>query len=165
MEIIEEFGINPILLAAQIVNFTILLVLLQKFLYKPILKVLDERKKKIAKSLKDAEEIEKRLEQSSIEQEKLLDKARIEAGTMIREAKEEAKALSEKTLTEANSQVALIMQKNSERLSLEKDQLMKDVKKDLAEIVMAASMKVSKQTIDEAANKKIVEEVIKEVRE
>ncbi len=165
MEIVEEFGINPILLAAQIVNFTILLVLLQKFLYKPILKVLDERKTKIAKSLKDAEEIEKRLEQSSIEQEKLLDKARIEAGTMIREAKEEAKALSEKTLAEAKSQVTLIMQKNSERLSLEKDQLMKDVKKDLAEIVMAASMKVSKQTIDEAANKKIVEEVVKEVRE
>ena len=84
---------------------------------------------------------------------------------MIREAKEEAKALSEKTLAEAKSQVTLIMQKNSERLSLEKDQLMKDVKKDLAEIVMAASMKVSKQTIDEAANKKIVEEVVKEVRE
>lgn len=165
MEIIEEFGINPILLAAQIVNFTILLVLLQKFLYKPILKVLDERKTKIAKSLKDAQEIEKRLEQSNIEQEKLLDKARVEAGTMIKEAKEEAKALSEKTVAEAKSQVTLIMQKNSERLSLEKDQLMKDVRKDLAEIVIAASMKVSKQTIDEAANKKIVEEVVKEVRE
>ena len=165
MEIVEEFGLNPILLAAQIVNFTILLVLLQKFLYKPILKVLDERKTKIAKSLKDAQEIEKRLEQSTLEQEKLLDKARVEAGTMIKEAKEEAKALSEKTVEEAKTQVNLMMQKNSERLSLEKDQMLKEVKQDLAEIVMAASMKVSRETIDESANKKIVEAVVKEVSE
>ena len=47
MEIIKQFGINPILLAAQVVNFIVLLFIFKKLLYKPILKVLDERKKKI----------------------------------------------------------------------------------------------------------------------
>lgn len=165
MEIVKEFGINPILLLAQIVNFTILLVILKKFLYKPILKVLDERKKQVAKSIKDAEEIEKRLEQSSLEQEQLLDKARLESASMIKEAKDEAKSLAEKTVENAKEQVTQLMQKNKERLDLEKDQMLKEAKKDLAEIIIAASMKVSKQTIDKAANKKIVETVVKEVNE
>ncbi len=161
----EKFGIEPILLVAQIVNFTILLILLRLFLYKPVLKILDERKKKVAHSIKSAEEIEKRLEQSSLEQEKLLDKARAESATLIKEAKEEAKALSEKIAAEAKEQVTQMMTKNKERLELEKEQMMKEVRKDLADIVLSASMKVNKQTIDENSNKKLVESVVKEINE
>ncbi len=165
MEIVKEFGINPILLLAQIVNFTILLLLLKKFLYKPILKVLDERKAKVAKSLKDAEEIEKKLEQSAIEQEKLLDKARSEASTLIKEAKIEAKNLAEKTFAETKVEVEEMLKRNKQRLVLEQEQMMKDVKKDLAEIVMTATVKVSKKSIDADDNKKIVEETVKELNE
>ena len=47
----EKLGIEPILLLTQVINFTILVVVLTKFLYKPILKMLDERKKKIEEGL------------------------------------------------------------------------------------------------------------------
>ena len=60
MDILSQFGVKPILLAAQVVNFLILLFILKKFLYGPILKVLSERRKKIEDSLKNVEEIEKR---------------------------------------------------------------------------------------------------------
>jgi len=52
MEILKEFGIQPTLLLAQIVNFLIILFVLKKFFYKPIIKVLDARKKRIEVSLK-----------------------------------------------------------------------------------------------------------------
>lgn len=163
MGIIKEFGLNPILLIAQVVNFTILLFLLQKFLYKPILKVLEERKAKVAKSLQDAEEIEKRLDQIAAEQEKILDKARTEAAKIIDESKAEAKGLSEKTLAETRSSVEEMLAKGGVSLKLEKDQMLSDVKKELAGIVIAATAKVAWKVMDEKTNRKMVEETIKEL--
>ena len=72
MDILNQFGVQPILLAAQVVNFLILLFILKKFLYGPILKVLDSRKKTIEQSLKNAEEIERRLLETTEEKEKVM---------------------------------------------------------------------------------------------
>lgn len=163
MEIVKEFGINPILLLAQIVNFTILLFLLKKFLYKPILKVLEDRKSKIAVSLKQAEEIEKRLEKSAVEQEEMLNKARTEANLIISDSKKEAAELAEKTIEKTKVNVAEMLKKNEDRLKLEQEQMLIDVKKDLAEIVMRATAKVSQKTITGADNKKMVDEALAEV--
>ena len=163
MQIFEEFGISPILLLAQLVNFTILLVLLRLFLYKPILKILEERKKKVAKSLKDAEEIEKRLARTQVEQEKLLDKARTAANKLITEAKTEARELSEKTLAEAKTSVEEMVVKNGQRLKIEREALMTEVKSEISVLVTAAAAKVAGKTIDEMANKKLVDETIKEI--
>jgi len=60
METLSSLGIDLKILLAQLVNFGILIFLLSKFLYKPVLKMLDQRKKKIAESIKKAEEIEKK---------------------------------------------------------------------------------------------------------
>lgn len=163
MEIFEEFGINPILLLAQIVNFTILLLLLKKFLYKPILKILEDRKKEIAASLKNAEEIEKRLEKTNIEQEKILEKARSQADNLLKEAKIEAKNLSEITLNNTKKTVEEMLKQSKERFNLERIQMMNEVKKDLAELVIAASLKVTQKAITKENSKKIVEQAIKEV--
>ena len=64
MEIIRNFGIQPVLLLAQIVNFLIILYLLQKFFYKPIVKLLEQRKKRIEESLKNADLIEEKLKKT-----------------------------------------------------------------------------------------------------
>ena len=65
MEILKNFGIQPTLLLAQIVNFTIILFVLKKFFYKPITKVLEERKRRIEESLKNADEIEAKLQKTA----------------------------------------------------------------------------------------------------
>ncbi len=163
MKIIEEFGINPVFLLAQIVNFAILLFFLKKFLYKPILKALEERKVKIAKSMKEAEEIEKRLEQTSVTQEKILEKARIEATALVTEAKKESKELSEKLVAETKANIEEMLKKTDERLKLEKDQMMNEVKKDLATLVSVATAKVAQKVMDSPTNNKLVEETIREV--
>ena len=61
MELLSNLGINGKLLLAQIVNFFILLYILKRFAYKPILKVLDDRKEKIEKGLRDAENAKDKL--------------------------------------------------------------------------------------------------------
>lgn len=162
MEIIKEFGINPILLLAQIVNFTILLLLLKKFLYKPILKVLEDRKSTVAKSLKQAEEIEKRLEQTALEQEKLLLAASTESNKIISDSKKEAHELAEKTLEQTKQTINEMLEKNETRLKMEKDQMLIEVKKELTDLVVATTLKVSKKTFSKEDNKKIIEETIRE---
>jgi F-type H+-transporting ATPase subunit b len=163
MEIIKEFGINPVLLAAQIVNFTILLLLLRAFLYKPILKLLEERKKRVAASLKQAEEIENKLAEISQDQEKILQKAREEAARIIAESKQEAKELAEKTMQETKETVDQMIKRSEERVQLEKEKMMALVKKDITELVIAATAKVAKKTMDEPTNKKLIDETIKEL--
>lgn len=160
MEILEQFGVNQYLLAAQIINFAVLLFLLKKFLYGPILKVLDERKKKIAASLKSAEEIEKRLAASSAEQERILDTAKKEASQLVTESKQEAKSLTEKMIAETKETVETMVLKTEERLKLEKEQMLIDAKKDLAILVMEATKKVSGKVVDKHSGQKFVTEII-----
>src|SRR5690349_16624195 len=85
-KILSEFGVNPILLAAQIVNFLVVLFILKKLLYKPILKVLEERKKRIEESLTNAEKIQKELEETEIKRQQILDQAIEESKKIIAEA-------------------------------------------------------------------------------
>ena len=61
MEIFEKLGIDVKLVIAQLVNFFILLYVLKRFAYKPVLKILEDRERKIEKGLKDAQSAEKRL--------------------------------------------------------------------------------------------------------
>lgn len=126
MEVIQSFGIQPILLLAQIVNFLIIFFLLKKFFYGPIVKMLEDRKKRIEQSLQNADEIEKRLAETDVKIAKALEEARVNAQVIMQDAKAEAKRIvdtateeghkiTESALTEARSQIEL------ERLRMQKE--------------------------------------------
>src|SRR3989344_8353758 len=108
MEILKQFGINPVLLAAQVVNFLILLFILKKFLYKPILKVLDERKRKIEESLNNATEIERKLSQTNETIEKMIGKAALDAQKMLDETKKAIVDMKEQGQLQAQQQAQII---------------------------------------------------------
>src|SRR4030043_2475120 len=100
MEIFKSFGIQPALLIAQIVNFLIILILLKKFFYKPITKILEERKKRIEESLKNADLIEERLKKTEEKSAQILDETRKNAQDLIDEAKKESERISAQTQAE-----------------------------------------------------------------
>ena len=117
MELIKNFGIDPILLGAQIVNFLIVLFILRKFLYKPVLDTLKKRKDKISEGQKMAEEARIRLEKvvqdeknilrnAQDEEKKLIDDAKKETSEMIRKADELTKVKTERLLVEARNQIS-----------------------------------------------------------
>jgi len=118
MELIKNFGIDPILLGAQVVNFLIVLFILRKFLYKPVLDTLKKRKDKISEGQKMAEEARIRFEKVVQEEKtilrnaenqgkKLIDDAKNEASQMITKAEELTKAKTDHILLEAREQIAL----------------------------------------------------------
>src|ERR1035437_2709692 len=95
MEILKNFGFDPILLVAQIVNFLIILFLLKKFLYKPVLDMLKKRKDDIEKGVKDAEEGRLTLEKALEEEKKILRIAQEQSKKIIDDAGNQAIAIAQ----------------------------------------------------------------------
>ncbi len=117
MELIKNFGLNPLLLSAQIVNFLVIFYLMRRYLFKPVLKVLKERKDTISEGLKAAEENKLLLEKTQAQEKEILKKAQLQAKTMIDETKaqtlqmikdseEHARTTTEKMIVDAKAQIS-----------------------------------------------------------
>lgn len=128
MEILGKFGINPILLAAQIVNFLIILFIVKKFALKPILTVLKNREKTIKEGLEQAEEAKKLLQDTENREREILRKAQLEAKELLEEAKKHrddvlkdaevaTREQTEKMLREAKEQITLETKEAEKRLA------------------------------------------------
>src|SRR5665647_1659529 len=114
--LVKTFHIDAGLLLAQLVNFIIVLLVLYKFAYKPILKVLNDRTDKVEKGIKDAESAQVKLAEMEKKEKEVLLKAKEEAQKIIQQAEKtamanvqeleiKAKEQSEKTLAEAKKQI------------------------------------------------------------
>jgi len=164
MEILERFGVNPILVAANITNFVILLLILQRFLYKPILKALEERKQKIKVSLEQTEEIETRLAATKEEQEKILKEANAEASKLIAEAGSQAKEMLEGARNQAKETSQEMVRNTRELMAAEKEKMMLELKGGLANILVSAMGRVAGKLLSSEDQKRLLLEAEKEMR-
>ncbi len=159
----ESLGIDLKLLIAQVVNFLILFLVLRKFLYKPILDMLDGRSKKIADGLKCAEESEEKLKSTETEAKKILDKAEKEAKEIRDQAKSDAKQLHDKAITEANTKgEKVIKNAKEEALSLKESALI-SAKKELSSVISLAMEKVLGNDLDEKSRQTLTAKAINEL--
>lgn len=163
MEILHDFGVQPILLLAQIVNFAILVFVLQRLLYKPILKVLEERRKKVDLSIKQAEKIAKDYEESHKKQQEILDQAKAEASEILGQAKEEAIKLREDMLSQTKLDVESSIKRGQEILNLERERMINLAKKDLAGIILNTTEKVTGKVLSGEDKNRLVEDSLKEL--
>jgi F-type H+-transporting ATPase subunit b len=122
--VFDSLGINLTYLIGQIINFGILLFVLTKFLYKPILKILDERAKKIAQGLKAAEENIQQKEKMDATKKEQMMQTRAEVEKILAQAKQEAKSLKEQMVTQAGEEAKAKAEKEYAKLHerLEKDE-------------------------------------------
>ena len=108
MNILKDFGVNPVLLIAQIVNFLIILYLLKRFMYKPVLNMLKKREEDIKKGLKDSEAAENKLVEADEKEKQILRLAHEKADKIVNNAKTEA--------NEAKLQIEESARKESEKI-------------------------------------------------
>ena len=159
----QALGIDWKLLIAQIVNFSILLILLNKFLYKPVIKMLDSRSEKIAAGLKAAEKSQKDLSKAELESEKIHEKAYGEANKILAEGKREADIEAKKIIAKAENQADEIRKYAAEEALQSKDKAICDAKGELSNLVTLALGKIISEQLDNAAKKKMTEEAIKKL--
>ena len=163
MDFLSDFGVQPILLAAQAVNFLVLLFILNKFLYKPVLKTLDQRKQKVSQSLKDAAEIEKKLAQIELDQEKALQAATTEAKKIINEATESGNQIINDAHLKAAHDIQLMVNKSNTQISLEKDRLNQEIKAELADMIAAGLKVISGKVLSDKDKKELLDRSIKNI--
>ena len=160
-KILSEFGVQPVLLAAQVVNFLILLFILKKFLYGPILKVLEARKVRIAQSLKQAEEIEKKLQSTSEQVDKILAKALMEGKKIVEDSNKAGVQILEETNIKA-AEILLRAQEESLRLiEVERVKLNHEVRENIGRFVVLAFEKITGKVLTDKEKKEIIEREIK----
>lgn len=161
MNFLSDFGVQPILLAAQVVNFLILLFILKKFLYGPILNVLEKRKKTIEQSLKNAEEIERRLLKTEEDRERILLRAAEDSQKMLDETKKEIALMKEESRAQTQQHSEAILRKGQEALKMEQDRMMSEARSRLLDLAIVLFHKVTGKAITKDDQKKIFEQEIK----
>lgn len=119
MEIIKNFGVDPLLLSAQIINFLIILFILKKFAFKPILEILRKRESIIKEGLADAEEGRKILEDAKEKEKAILKNAGINAEKIINDAKLEALEAAKEIQDKSKKDAENILKNAREQLEID----------------------------------------------
>jgi len=163
-ELIKTFSIDWKLIIAQMVNFTIVIIVLGVYALKPLTKMMAEREARIKKSLSDAEEIEKRLQEIAEQRENEIKLGRKEAQVLLAAAEKTGEELKAKKIQKTNAEVEKIIMSAKEQIAAERDLMVKEVKDELAGLVTLALDKISRNTINDKTHKKIIEKTIEEMR-
>ena len=163
MEILKDFGIQPTLLLAQIVNFLIILFVLKKFFYKPIIKVLEDRKKRIDQSLQNADLIEENLKKTQDQSAQIIAQAQKNAQELIQEAKAETQRLSAQAATDAKKQVEEILASARVQIEAQKESMQKHLEKETLTLVIGVVKKVLGRNLKEQEKAQITKSAVSEL--
>lgn len=164
MEILGKFGINPILLVAQIVNFLIVFYILKRFAIKPILTMLKNREKTIREGLTQADEARQLLEETSEKEKAVLRKAQLEVKAMLEEARKHREDLLTETESKTKAQADRILQEAREQITFES----KEAEERLVGHISALAVDIVKQSSSELFTQKdqasVIENAVKNLK-
>lgn len=142
MEALLAFGVNWKLLVIQGINFGLLLLVLYRFLYKPLFALLDKRQHVIETGLKDAENIAREKENIVKEKETILSYARAEGGKLSEELRKQAIEQEKKTLREAQEKSAAMFAEAREKAEAEREHLLRESEKEIARMAVLGAEKI-----------------------
>ncbi len=141
MELFAKLGIDGRLLAAQLLNFGILAFLLHRFLYRPVLAMLEKRTAMIEQGVKDSQEARTRLESVSKEQEEILARARNQAQNTIERAQGVIEAYKKEVLEQTTAQGEKILAQARVQIAQEQQEMMEEARKEVIDLVLLTSRK------------------------
>ncbi|MBS9773912.1 MAG: F0F1 ATP synthase subunit B [Tenacibaculum sp.] len=143
--LVNDFSIGLFFWVAVI--FTILIFLMAKFAWKPILNAINEREEGIQNALNEAEKARKEMQNLQADNERLLKEARAERDTMLKEAREMREKMLEEAKEEAQEEATRMIKKAKEAIEQEKQVAVADLKKQVAGISIQIAEKVVKKEL------------------
>ncbi|MEK7203454.1 MAG: F0F1 ATP synthase subunit B [Patescibacteria group bacterium] len=159
--LIETFHIDFKLLIAQSINFIIVFFALYFLIFKPLSNVMKDRSAKIAKSLDDAEKIEKELIKTEEEYKKSLVKVKKEAELILAKADSQAEENKQAMLIKAREEIGQIINLEKNKMLAEKAQTLKDIKKETADLVLSIVEKVLENKLNNKEDADLIKKIMK----
>ena len=160
MEILDQFGVDIRLLIAQMVNFAILLIVLKFVLYKPILKMLEDRKQRIIEAEENASSIEKRLEKIEAEREKVMSTASSEVTQMLEEATKNASEIVAESHLKAAEDIKLLIAKAKDQMAQDRESMRSEMRSELADLVSTALTAIYSKKLTKADQEEIIKQTL-----
>jgi F-type H+-transporting ATPase subunit b len=159
----DTFGWNPWIFLSQVISFAIVAFLLNRFAYKRILAVLEERRQRIEEGLLNAEKIKKQLAEAEQRRADILAKANAEAQKMIDEVRESSARLAEQKQQEAIAAAEQIIAKAREASAIEHDRTMESLKRELGRLVVDTTAKVTGKVLTSEDQRRLQEETARQI--
>lgn len=158
----EALGINLGYLISQIVNFTLLAILLYVVAYKPVLRMLDDRSAHIKKGLEDAEEASRRAAQMEQEFEQRMVEARREGQEIIAQSTQMSEKARQEILATARQEARAEIDKAKDEIAREREMAMAELRQQVADLSLTISEKVIGEALDEQGQRRLIEEFLQQ---
>lgn len=159
----QTFGVEWSLFIAQVISFIIVVILLQKFAYKPVLTMLEERRRRIAEGLANADKIKAELARTEAARQEVLNNANAQANKLIEEAREAAARVQASETQKAIAQAADIVTKAKQAAETERARMLADLKREVGRLVVDTTSKVTGKILTVDDQKRLAEETNKQL--
>jgi len=159
----QQFGVYWPNLIAQLILFAIVYFVLKRFAFKPIIAMLEERRRRIEEGQLNAEKIKKQLAEAQTKYEEILAKANADSQKLLEEVRASGDRLAEQKRQEAITAAEQITLKAQEAIALERDKSMAEMKRELGRLVVDATARVTGKVLSPDDHEKINEETARQI--
>ena len=163
MEILKQFGVDWPHFIAQLILFLIVYFVLNRFAFAPLLKVLEERRKRIEEGQLNAEKIKKQLAEAELRYQEILRKANDDAQVMIEELRKSNEAFSQREMEKAVKESAAIVERARHEITSERNRMVDEVKREMFSLVVKTTAQVAGKVLSPEDQKRLSEEASKEL--
>lgn len=144
-QIVSVFGINWKLILIQVVNFGLLLAVLYKFLYTPVLAMVDKRRAKIVRAIHDAEKAEAELGLAEAEKARIIREATQKGDELIDAAKKHAEAGEHTIMKDAHRKAVHLLNEAERRVAREREEMLQKAEREVARMAVLSAEKILRQ--------------------
>lgn len=154
---------DPGLFIWTIATFLVLLTLLRKFAWRPIMQALESRQEMIQKSLDDADQAKKELEQVQQESAKIVAEARAEADSIIANTRADSAKLKEDLREKARAEAQSILENAERQIQQERDRALAQIRHEAVDVSLLIASKLIKRNLSQADNEALIEDALKQL--
>jgi len=162
-QIARTFGVDWSHLVAQIISFSIVCLLLHRFAYKPILKMLEDRRQQIAQGIANTEKIKTELTQTEAQRQEVMMQADARATKVIEEAHTAAARVNEQETQKAIAAAEQIIAKSREAAGQEHARMLAELKREVGRLVVQATAKIAGKVLTADDQQRLAEETSKQL--
>ncbi|OGE79331.1 MAG: ATP synthase F0 subunit B [Candidatus Doudnabacteria bacterium RIFCSPHIGHO2_01_FULL_46_14] len=162
--VVGTLGLNAKLFIAQLINFSVILFILWRWVWKPLGGAMESRRKKIEESVAKAANIEKQAQEAQTTRELKLREAAVEAEAILQRNLDAGEKMKMEIVSTANNEAKKILAKAKQTIEAEKQHMLSEIKIEVADLVVMTTEKILRVKLDEKNDKKIVEEILKSVK-
>lgn len=165
MQSLDIISVNIWDILISLANLLIMFLILKRFLFKPVKRVMDARQAQVDKIYSDADQDRNEAAKMRQDYEQKLAAAREEADGLVRNAVQTAQRRSDEMMAEASGQASRMKQKAEEEIAREKQQMLQDVRGEISDLAVSIASKVVEREIDPEDHRQFVDEFIRNVGE